>query len=123
MDIPDAYKGREQAYLKHRLLETYLERLFMIVGHHQKTICYVDCFSGPWQEKGTDLEDTSIARSLNIIKKCRDGLAGEKIYPTFRALYIEKEDKPFRKLNDYLTGRKWFSFSDRSSAEVSRGYV
>jgi len=106
MEIPYAYKGREQAYLKHRLLETYLERLFMIVGHHQKTICYVDCFSGPWQEKGTDLEDTSIARSLNIIKKCRDGLAGEKIYPTFRALYIEKEDKPFRKLNDYLTGRK-----------------
>lgn len=106
MEISNAYKGREQAFFKHRLLETYLERLFMIVGHHQKTICYVDCFSGPWQEKGKDLEDTSIARSLNIIKKCRDGLAGEKIYPEFRTLYIEKAAKPFLKLNDYLMSRK-----------------
>ena len=106
MEIPDGYKGREQAYFKHRLLETYLERLFMIVGHHRKTICYVDCFAGPWQEKGTDLEDTSIARSLNIIKNCRIGLAGKKIYPKFRALYVEKSTKSFRILEDYLASRK-----------------
>jgi three-Cys-motif partner protein len=107
MDIPDAYRGREQAYFKHCLLEAYLERLFMIVGHHQKTISYVDCFAGPWQEKGTELEDTSIAKSLNIITKCQKGLAGKKLYPKFRTLYIEKEAEPFRKLNDYLTSRKW----------------
>jgi three-Cys-motif partner protein len=106
MEIPDAYKGREQAYFKHRLLEAYLERLFMIVGHHQKTICYVDCFAGPWQEKGTDLEDTSIAKSLNIIKKCQTGLGRIGNYPKFRALYIEKETKPFHKLKDYLMNRE-----------------
>ena len=66
MDIPDHYKGREQAYLKHRLLQAYLERLFYIVGHYQKTICYVDCFAGPWHEQGPDLEGTSIATSLNM---------------------------------------------------------
>jgi hypothetical protein len=82
MDIPDAYKGREQAYFKHRLLEAYLERLFLIIGHHQKTICYVDCFAGPWQEKGEGLEDTSIAKSLNIIKKCQNGLASKNIFPS-----------------------------------------
>ncbi len=27
--MPDAYQGREQAYIKHRLLESYLEKLFM----------------------------------------------------------------------------------------------
>jgi hypothetical protein len=74
MQIPKHYKGREQAYFKHGLLKAYLERLFMIVGQHHKTICYVDCFAGPWQEKGADLEDTSIAISLKIIRKCRDGL-------------------------------------------------
>ena len=30
--VPDAYHGREQAYIKHRLLEGYLEKLFMIIG-------------------------------------------------------------------------------------------
>jgi three-Cys-motif partner protein len=105
MVIPDQYKGREQAYFKHRLLEAYLERLFMIIGQHQKTICYVDCFAGPWQEKGTDLEDTSIARSLNIIKKCRTSLAMNRIYPEFRALFIEKSPNAFRKLEDYLASR------------------
>ncbi|KAF0220195.1 MAG: hypothetical protein FD174_1434 [Geobacteraceae bacterium] len=48
MEIPAQYRGREQAYFKHCLLEAYLERLFMIVGQHQRTICYVDCFAGPW---------------------------------------------------------------------------
>ena len=75
MDIPKQYKGREQTYFKHCLLEAYLERLFMIVGQYASTICYVDCFAGPWEEQGDDLGDTSIAKSLNIIKKCRDGLS------------------------------------------------
>ena len=37
MEIPAQYRGREQAYFKHCLLEAYLERLFMIVGQHQRT--------------------------------------------------------------------------------------
>ena len=41
------YKGRSQAYIKHRLLEAYLKRLFMIIGQHEKVIRYVDCFAGP----------------------------------------------------------------------------
>lgn len=114
MVIPDQYKGREQAYFKHRLLEAYLERLFMIVGQYQKTICYVDCFAGPWQEKGTDLEDTSIARSLNIIKKCQMSLAKNRIYPEFRALFVEKSPDAFRKLEDYLASRKADSIDTRA---------
>ena len=30
--MPDSYEGREQAFIKHRLLESYLEKLFLIVG-------------------------------------------------------------------------------------------
>jgi hypothetical protein len=54
------YKGREQAYIKHTLLETYLYKLFMILGQHVQTISYVDCFAGPWQNNSDDLSDTSI---------------------------------------------------------------
>jgi len=36
MQIPESYHGREQAFVKHQLLETYLLRLFMIIGQYQK---------------------------------------------------------------------------------------
>ncbi len=106
MENFEHYKGREQTYFKHRLLEAYLERLFMIVGQHAPSICYVDCFAGPWEEQGEDLGDTSIAKSLDIIKKCRSGLSRMGKNVRFRALFIEQNSKSFQKLEDYLSGRK-----------------
>ena len=105
MGVPDQYRGREQTYFKHCLLEAYLERLFMIVGQHEQTICYVDCFAGPWEEQGDDLGDTSIARSLNIINKCREGLREINKSVQFRALFIEENTKSFQKLENYLSSR------------------
>ncbi len=106
MEIPASYKGREQAFIKHTLLETYLERLFVIVGQSAKKICYVDCFAGPWQEGGSDLSDTSIAISLNIIEKSRNFLRARGFDVQFRALYIERNKKAFGKLESYLETRK-----------------
>lgn len=106
MQIHEHYKGREQAYFKHRLLEAYLERLFMIVGQHQKTICYVDCFAGPWQEQGEDLEDTSIAISLKIIQKCREDLKKLNKDVRFKALFIEQDQKAYAKLVTFLESKK-----------------
>jgi len=59
MEIPQDYKGKEQSFIKHRLLETYLERLFMIIGQHENRIRYVDCFAGPWKTESDNLKDTS----------------------------------------------------------------
>ncbi len=73
MQVPENYHGREQAFVKHHLLETYLLPLFMIIGSYQKNIRYVDCFSGPWQEESDNLQDTSIGIALKIIQKCREG--------------------------------------------------
>lgn len=104
MLVPENYCGREQAYVKHRLLETYLQRLFMIIGMHQKSIRYVDCFSGPWQEGRADLQDTSIGIALKLIKKAREGLQKRGKEVTFHALFIEKSRKAFQRLGDYLAG-------------------
>jgi len=106
MEIPASYLGREQAFVKHTLLKSYLERLFMIVGQYARKICYVDCFAGPWQEGGTDLSDTSIAISLNIIQKSRDFLRERGHDVQFRALYIENNKKAFGKLESYLNTRR-----------------
>jgi len=96
------YKGREQAYVKHRLLEAYLKRLFMIVGQFQKTICYVDCFAGPWEENRDDLMDTSIGISMKIMTECRETLARMGKDVRFRALYIEKSKRSHAKLQTFL---------------------
>ena len=65
--IPSAYDGREKALIKHKLLEAYLEKLFLIIGMGGRPkgsieLCYVDCFAGPWGDES--VATTSIAISL-----------------------------------------------------------
>jgi len=105
MEIPVQYIGREQAYFKHQLLRAYLERLIMIVGQHQRTICYVDCFAGPWKSQDDGLEDTSIVISLTLINRCREALQKMGKDVEFRALYIEEKPRRFTVLKSYLETR------------------
>ena len=74
--MPQSYDGREQAWIKHQLLASYLQRLLMIIGMGGRRsgeieICYVDCFAGPWGDDSDDLEGTSIAISLRTMAECR----------------------------------------------------
>ena len=107
--VPPSYRGREQAWIKHQLLESYLEKLMLIVGMAAKRqgtieICYVDFFSGPW---GTsELESTSIAVSLRTMAKCRQKLAELGVTASMRALYIERDDEAFGNLERYLLIRR-----------------
>jgi len=103
MKVPESYRNREQAYVKHHLLRIYLERLFMIIGQSQSIIRYVDCFSGPWNEQDVNLQDTSIGISLEIMRKCRDGLKHMGKNVRFQALFIEKDKPAFDKLEAYLS--------------------
>ncbi len=102
MEIPVQYRGREQAFIKHKLLETYLYKLFMIVGQHQPTISYVDCLAGPWQENTEDMSDTSIGRSLQTMRNCLESLRGMGHSVRFRALFVEKDEEAYQKLTEYL---------------------
>ena len=103
--IPREYVGKEQAFVKHRLLETYLKKLFMIVGQRQDLTSYVDCFAGPWTEESEELEGTSISLSLRIMQDCAAALEkmGRKV--RFRALYIEKDRTAYGRLETYLRAR------------------
>jgi len=109
--MPDAYRGREQAYVKHRLLEAYLERLFLIIGMSAqqlgiKELCYVDCFAGPWGDDSVALDSTSIAVSLRVLAKCRRAILEQGVRVVFRALYIEKDRKSYGQLAQYLNTRE-----------------
>jgi three-Cys-motif partner protein len=106
--VPDAYDGREQAFIKHELLKGYMEKLFFILGGAARKggrieLRYVDCFAGPWGDDSDDLKSTSIAISLHTLDVVRQKLGRNGVSATIRALYIEKEPRPFERLRAYLT--------------------
>lgn len=105
--IPDTYVGREQAMVKHKLLESYLEKLILIIGMSGKPervveIGYVDCFAGPWGDESESMASTSIAISLQTMDSCRKKLLSLGVRANIRALYIEKNPSAFKRLSAYL---------------------
>lgn len=120
--VPETYHGREQAHIKHRLLKSYLEKLFLIVGMSAPKLgitefCYVDCFAGPWSDDSEDIAGTSIAISLEILETCRETLGSHGFGPKFRALYVEESPKAFERLRAYLAKRP----KGRVQAEALQG--
>ena len=68
------YAGREQAYVKHRLLAEYLPPLAYKVGSAWDSIVYVDAFSGPWNTNRADLADFSFAVAIDTLRNAQAGL-------------------------------------------------
>lgn len=74
--VPAGYQGREQAWIKHLLLENYLEKLLLIVGMGGRRsgeieLCYARLFRWTLGDDTTDIESTSIAISLRTMENCR----------------------------------------------------
>ena len=115
--IPEIYKEREPAFIKHELLESYLETLVLTIGmgakgETQPEICYVDCFAGPWGSDDENLDGTSIALSLKTLASSKARLASLGVNARMRALFIEKDQKAFPRLSTFLK-RNTFSEVER----------
>ena len=63
------YAGREQSYVKHVLLESYLEKLVHKVASRYDQIAYVDGFAGPWLSANERFEDTSFGIALSAARQ------------------------------------------------------
>ena len=74
MKPPEFYRGREQTYLKHFVLEKYLERASYNIFSFRDEFVYVDGFSGPWESADQRFEDTSFMIALRQLRTVRDGL-------------------------------------------------
>lgn len=96
------YTGREQTYLKHFVLEHYLDRLSWIIGYSKRKLCYVDGFSGPWKSVTEDYGDTSIGISLDILRKTQEGLRDKGRLVEVKCVFVEKDEKPFAELREIL---------------------
>src|SRR5688572_24597043 len=68
-EMPASYEGREQTWLKHRVLKLYLEGWAHKIGSFARRLWYVDAFAGPWQSGDTERRDTSIAIGLAALNE------------------------------------------------------
>ncbi len=103
MPDPSLYEGREQTYVKHFVLEHYLQKLAYKLGWSGGTLNYVDCFAGPWQHASKELKDTSPFIAIRELREARDALR-EKGRPSLkiRCLFIEKDRRACSLLIDNL---------------------
>jgi three-Cys-motif partner protein len=96
-----AYAGREQSYVKHYFLDSYLQNLVFKVAGSYDHIVYVDGFSGPWQSGGENFTDTSFGIALNILHSAKQ--TWKQLKPnrtiTVTAHLVERSKASFAELN------------------------
>jgi three-Cys-motif partner protein len=109
VQIPAQYQGREQSYLKHRVLEEYLlswgHKLGSFAQHRRVRLCYVDGFAGPWQAKDAQLADTSISIGLDALEEAAATWKTKGYSIDLDAFFVEKEPRAFSALERFLNGR------------------
>jgi three-Cys-motif partner protein len=106
-DQSELYLDREQTYVKHVILRTYLERFAYIIGSWADSITYVDGFSGPWQTRSEDFRDTSFAIAIEELQKARQHLLETRNKRvSIRCFFVEAEGHAFKKLEAFRDSAK-----------------
>jgi len=106
MEVPTEYHGREQSFLKHRVLKEYLLRWGRKLGSLSRRgplrLWYVDCFAGPWSSRSPSLEDTSIHIGVHALAEAAATwrTAGHDI--EVNAVFVEANRNAFETLRDHL---------------------
>ena len=103
MKPPEFYRGREQTYLKHLFLESYLEKVAYNIGSFDDDFVYVDGFSGPWKSADEEYGDTSFVIALQKLRQVRDGLRNASRNMKIRCLFIEKNGERFEELQGAIS--------------------
>src|SRR5436190_11622608 len=104
MNGDSLYDGREQTLVKHFILRNYLLRLALIVGPWSRAINYIDCFSGPWNVRSENYQDSSFGIAITELRKARDTLAERSIDLRLRCFFLEKERAAYEKLSAFAGG-------------------
>jgi three-Cys-motif partner protein len=94
----DDYKGREQSYVKHVLLEQYLEALVHKTASVYPHIVYVDGFAGPWQSAAENHEDTSFGIALRELRRAKASWKANGREVKMTAILIEKSPRAYKEL-------------------------
>jgi three-Cys-motif partner protein len=109
MHVPADYHGREQTYLKHRVLEEYLNAWGHMLGSVARNrpvrLWYVDCFAGPWQAVDEALGDTSISIGLQALEKASKTWGSLGFRVDVEAIFVERNEEAYQRLMEHLAHR------------------
>ncbi|MDP2329514.1 MAG: three-Cys-motif partner protein TcmP [Reyranella sp.] len=95
------YVGREQAYVKHLLLETYLERLVHKTAKTYDKFSYVEGFAGPWQSTNERYEDTSFGIALAALRRAKASWRTHGRDVQMYAFLVEQDQAAFERLQEF----------------------
>jgi three-Cys-motif partner protein len=93
------YEGREQSYVKHVFLESYLERLVHKTASTYYHIVYVDGYAGPWQSANERFEDTSFGIALNALRRAKVSWKNNGREIGMSAFLVERDLGAYEKLS------------------------
>jgi three-Cys-motif partner protein len=102
--LPEAYRGREQTYVKHVILREYLERVAWNILSFKRDFVFVDGFSGPWKSARADHSDTSFGIAIKQLRKVQRGFADKGTPKDLRCIFVERGAHAFRKLEAAAKG-------------------
>lgn len=96
------YQGREQAYVKHCLLEEYLPDWAYKVGSKWDSLAYIDAFAGPWQTNHPNYADSSFGIAVDALRRCQNGLRegrGRDLH--IECVLVEQDEESFAHLENF----------------------
>ena len=99
-ELEGLYDGREQTLVKHEVLRRYLQRFAYKIGSWRESITYVDCYSGPWNERSEQFADTSFRIAIEQLRAAKREL-GKDI--RLRCFFIERDRAAFQKLSAFVS--------------------
>jgi len=104
MEIPESYHGREQTWLKHQVLEGYLQAWAMKIASFANTLWFVDCFAGPWKASDAALQDTSVAIALRALNEAHAtwSARGRAGHLQAKAIFVEANRHAYGRLESFV---------------------
>jgi three-Cys-motif partner protein len=102
VDLSNYEGGREQAYVKHSLLEGYLPELAYRIGRKWDSLAYVDGFAGPWKTHDPDHADSSFGVAIDALRRSQRGLRdahGRELH--VNCVLVEKDNVAFAELERF----------------------
>jgi three-Cys-motif partner protein len=99
--MDDIYSEREQTRTKHFLLRSYLQTLVYKLFHGgQKSITYVDGFSGPWKSRTENFSDSSFMIAIKVLKAAHFEMLSKQESRTTKCFFVEKNPKSYALLSE-----------------------
>lgn len=112
LDFSNYEGGREQAYVKHYLLETYLPELAYRIGRTWDSLAYIDGFAGPWKTHDPDHADSSFGVAIDSLRRSQKGLSethGQKLH--VNCVLVEKDKIAFAQLERFAASETSSEFA------------